>query len=171
MGRVFANGPGDLGSIPGRVIPKTIKMILDTSLLSNMRYISSILLSNMRYISRVKWSNPRKGVAPSSTPLCSSYWKRSLLVALDYGRQLYLLYLLCSAADAVSSGSWFIVFKVLTLNVAMIMFFLSQLQLCTLNIYAHTCTYVHSLAISTLLNFFLMEPNKELKKNKLWSES
>ena len=24
--RVFANGPGDLGSIPGRVIPKTLKV-------------------------------------------------------------------------------------------------------------------------------------------------
>ena len=23
VGRVFTNGPGDLGSIPGRVIPKT----------------------------------------------------------------------------------------------------------------------------------------------------
>ena len=34
VGRVFANGPGDLGSIPGRVIPKTLKMILDTSLLN-----------------------------------------------------------------------------------------------------------------------------------------
>ena len=32
MGRVFANGPGDLGSIPGRVIPKTLTMVLDTSL-------------------------------------------------------------------------------------------------------------------------------------------
>ena len=30
--RVFANGPEDLGSIPGRVIPKTLKIILDTSL-------------------------------------------------------------------------------------------------------------------------------------------
>ena len=29
---MFANGPGDLGSIPGRVIPKTLKMALDTSL-------------------------------------------------------------------------------------------------------------------------------------------
>ena len=27
-GRVFANAPEDLGSIPGRVIPKTLKMIL-----------------------------------------------------------------------------------------------------------------------------------------------
>ena len=36
--RVFANGPGDLGSIPGRVIPKTQKMVLDASLLSTIRY-------------------------------------------------------------------------------------------------------------------------------------
>ena len=28
--RVFANGPGDLGSILGRVIPKTQKMVLNT---------------------------------------------------------------------------------------------------------------------------------------------
>ena len=34
VGRVFANGPGDLGSIPGCVIPKTLKMVLDTSLLN-----------------------------------------------------------------------------------------------------------------------------------------
>ena len=38
MGRVFANGPGDLGSIPGCVIPKTFKMILDTYLLNTQRY-------------------------------------------------------------------------------------------------------------------------------------
>ena len=47
--------------------------------------------SNIRYVSRRKWSNPGKGVAPALTPRCSSYWKGSLLVALDYGRQLYLL--------------------------------------------------------------------------------
>ena len=33
----------------------------------------SLTLSNIRYVSRVKMSNPGKGVAPSSTPLCSSY--------------------------------------------------------------------------------------------------
>ena len=37
VGRVFANGPGDLGSIPGRVIPKTLKMVLDTSLLNTQQ--------------------------------------------------------------------------------------------------------------------------------------
>ena len=34
MNRVFANGPGDRSSIPGRVIPKTLKMVLDASLLN-----------------------------------------------------------------------------------------------------------------------------------------
>ena len=38
VGRVFANGPGDQGSIPGRVIPKTLKMVFDTSLLDTQQY-------------------------------------------------------------------------------------------------------------------------------------
>ena len=38
VGRVFASGPRDLGSIPGRVIPKTLKMVLDTSLLNTQQY-------------------------------------------------------------------------------------------------------------------------------------
>ena len=54
--RVLANRPGDLGSIPGRVIPKTLKMVLDSSFL---------ILSNIRYVSMVKWSNPGKGVVHS----------------------------------------------------------------------------------------------------------
>ena len=36
--RVFANDPGDLSSIPGRVIPKTQKMVLDASLLNTQHY-------------------------------------------------------------------------------------------------------------------------------------
>ena len=36
--RVFANGPGDLGSIPGRVISKTLKILLDTDLLNTQPY-------------------------------------------------------------------------------------------------------------------------------------
>ena len=38
VGRVFTNGPGDLGSIPGHVIPKTLKMVLDTPLLNIQQY-------------------------------------------------------------------------------------------------------------------------------------
>ena len=38
VGRVFANGPVDLGLIPGRVIPKTLKIVLDYSLLNTQQY-------------------------------------------------------------------------------------------------------------------------------------
>ena len=38
VGRVFSNGPGDRGSIPGRVIPKALKMVLDTYLLNIQQY-------------------------------------------------------------------------------------------------------------------------------------
>ena len=38
MVRVFAKGPGDQGLIPGQVIPKTLKMILDASLLISQHY-------------------------------------------------------------------------------------------------------------------------------------
>ena len=45
-------------------IPKTQKMVLDTSLLDTQHY---------KVLSSVKWSNPGKGVAPSPTLQCSSY--------------------------------------------------------------------------------------------------
>ena len=38
MSRVFINGPGDWGSIPGWVVPKTQKMVLDAALLSTQHY-------------------------------------------------------------------------------------------------------------------------------------
>ena len=34
---MLVNGPGDLGSIPGRVIPKTQKMAIDASSLNTQR--------------------------------------------------------------------------------------------------------------------------------------
>ena len=39
MSRVFANGPGGWGSVPGQVIPKTQKkIVLDAALLSIQHY-------------------------------------------------------------------------------------------------------------------------------------
>ena len=38
MVRVFANDPADLGSIPGRVKPKTQKILLDAILLKTQYY-------------------------------------------------------------------------------------------------------------------------------------
>ena len=72
--RVFANGPGDLVSIPGRVIPKTQKMVLDASLLNTQHY-------KVRIKGKVEQS--REGVAPSPTYWCSSYRKGCLRVTLD----------------------------------------------------------------------------------------
>ena len=38
VGRVFATGLGDLGSIPSYVMPKTLKIVFDTSLLNTQQY-------------------------------------------------------------------------------------------------------------------------------------
>ena len=73
----MSGGPVDLGSIPGRVIPKTQKMVLDASLLNTQHY-------KVRIKGKVEQS--REGVAPSPTHWCSSYRKGSLRVTLDYGR-------------------------------------------------------------------------------------
>ena len=82
MVRVFTNGPEGrgLGSIPGRVILKTKKMVLDSSLVNTHDYSVRI---------RGKWTNPGKGVVPSCTYLCSNYWKGRLCVILDYGQLTY----------------------------------------------------------------------------------
>ena len=78
------DGPGDLGWNPARVIPKTQKWYLMPPCLT---------LSIIRYGTRIKWSNPGKGVAPSTTPWCSSYRNGSLQVTLANGHQLYFLLL------------------------------------------------------------------------------
>ncbi len=56
IGRVLTNGPGDLGSIPGRVIPMTFKMVLDTSLL-NTQY-------KVRIKGKVEQSRERSSALP-----------------------------------------------------------------------------------------------------------
>ena len=38
MSRLFTHGPEDRGSIPGRVIPKTQKVVLDATLLNTHHY-------------------------------------------------------------------------------------------------------------------------------------
>ena len=54
MSRVFADGLGDQSLIPGQVIPKTQKMVLDAALLNIQQYKVMI-----------KSSNPGNEVAPS----------------------------------------------------------------------------------------------------------
>ena len=57
--RVFANGPGDWGSISGRVISKTQKMVRDTTLFNTRHY-------EVRFKNKMEKS--RNGVPPSPTP-------------------------------------------------------------------------------------------------------
>ena len=73
MNRMFANGTGDRGSNPGRVIPKTQKMVFDTALLSTQHYKVRI---KVKVEQSWEWSS-------SLTPQGSSYWKESLRVTLD----------------------------------------------------------------------------------------
>ena len=56
MSRVFANSPGDQGSIPGWVIPKIKKMVFDVTLLNTQHHKIRI---------KLKWENPENEVAPS----------------------------------------------------------------------------------------------------------
>ena len=59
MVRVFANGLGDLGSIPGRVIPKTQKIILDASLLNTKQY-------EVRIKGKVEQSREKSSALPNT---------------------------------------------------------------------------------------------------------
>ena len=63
MVRVFANGPGELGSIPGRVIPKTLKMVLDAS-----------LLNTQHYKERIKGKVEKSRERSSAFPYTLVYW-------------------------------------------------------------------------------------------------
>ena len=75
MSRVFANGLGDLGSFPGRVIPKTQKMVLDTALLNTRHY-------KVRIEGKVEQSREWSSAHPTPrwsralpTPRWKGYWK------------------------------------------------------------------------------------------------
>ena len=57
--RVCANGSEDLGSIPGRVILSTHKMVLDTSLFNTQHY-------NVRFKGKVEQSRERSGTFPKT---------------------------------------------------------------------------------------------------------
>ena len=56
-GRVFANGPGDQGSTPSQVISKTLKLVLDTSLLNTQHY-------KVRIKGKVEQSRERSSALP-----------------------------------------------------------------------------------------------------------
>ena len=66
--------------IPGQVISKTQKMVLDATLFNNHHYKERI---------KGKWNNPGKGVAPALTP-----WQLKWVV-LDYSHPTYVCVCVC----------------------------------------------------------------------------
>ena len=75
--RVFANCLGDLSSIPGQVIPKTFKMVLDTSLLNTRQY--KIRIKGKMEQSRERSSPPlHLGVVATEK---GAFWSLSTTVA------------------------------------------------------------------------------------------
>ena len=62
MSRVFANSPGDQGSIPGRVILKSQKMVLDAALLNTQHY-------KVRIMGKVEQSRERSSALPYTSVL------------------------------------------------------------------------------------------------------
>ena len=95
--RVFANCPGDLGSIPGRVIPKTLKMVLDTSLLNTQQY-------KVRLKGKVEHSKERSSGLPYSSVL--KLLKRELscrpfineYIAIDFRPYNIYDYIVCTTS-------------------------------------------------------------------------
>ncbi len=77
MGRVFTKGLRDWGAIPGRVIPKTQKMVLDTSLLNTQQYKVCIQ-------GKVEQSRERSSVLPQNLGVVAiekgAFWSSSTKV-------------------------------------------------------------------------------------------
>ena len=74
---------GLVGSISGRVIPHTQKIVFNGSLL---------IIQHYKVFLKSKVDNSGKAVVFALTPLCSSYWKGSLWVAFNNGLRLYLCF-------------------------------------------------------------------------------
>ena len=53
-----------------------------------------------------KWSNPGNGIVPSPTSRYSSYWKGSLLVINDQGRQLYFYIVIGPIHGSICNTFW-----------------------------------------------------------------
>ena len=91
---VYATWPKGRDSIPGRVLPKTQRLVLDSSLLNTQPYTVQI---------KGKWSNTGKLLAPLTSP-CSSYWNTSLRVAQLVYIYIYIYIYICMYIWQLSIG-------------------------------------------------------------------
>ena len=77
IARVFTKGPGDRGSIPGRVIPKSQNIVLDAPLLNTQHY--KVWIKGKEKQSRERSNALLYNLAIEKGPF-----------RFSYGRQLYL---------------------------------------------------------------------------------
>ena len=82
MNRVFSNGPGDWGSIPGRVIPKTQKMVLDAALLNIQHY--KVRIKGKVEQSR-EWSSALGSPSTKGANLLIQTFREGLLISCSIG--------------------------------------------------------------------------------------
>ena len=152
MGRVFANGPGDLGLIPGGVIPKTLKMVLDTSLLDTQQYKVGI---------KGKVEESREKSSVPATPQCSSYWKGSLMVALDYGCQLYIYIYIYIYIYLIKLYIFFLKLHLRNLDKCLFLFSTSNTYI-YIYIYLYIYIYIYKLNRVKRLNCSRIVPTRDL---------
>ena len=126
--------------------------------------LDAFLLNTQHYKVRIKGKveQSREGVASSPTPWCSSYRKGSLRVTLDYGRQLYLLYLCSMRIDVQVSvtftlyeGEMQICMLMLKIRHAKVMSHLTVSSHCK-HLHRYTCKFLVVISLFTLHLFYLL---------------
>ena len=123
-------------------------------------WILSLLFSDFR----ARWlkSIPRSFSTQMPGQMSIYNWYRDILVLVRYGNVLaHIMFVLCSAADALSSGWRFIVFKILILKDACLTMILYAWSMCHAYRVVQTNGINHNYGISNLHNDF----NKQVSIN------
>ena len=101
MSRVCTSGPVDRGSVSGRVIPKTQKMLLDSTLLNTQHY-------KVRIKSKVEQSWKRSSALPLHLGVVAiekgAFWSPSTKVANFTYFYKPLLYLICEKSSCLNQN-------------------------------------------------------------------
>ena len=123
-----------------------------------------LTFSNIRYVSRAKWSNPEKGVAASPTPRCCSYWKGSLLVALDMVANFIYLHIyriqhkqyVCTQLNAFKFRKMITYFYLIHINTYFIYIFYHIIHTYyTYYIYILNILYIHIISSTSLKSDYI----------------
>ena len=131
-----------------------------------------LTLNIIRYIPRVKWNNPGKWVVPSPAHQCTSNWKGSLWITLDYNQTTYYIYiereieiivcnLISSVGDINNSTKWILMFKMVKTKYIC-------LQLLWQNILYLWIGLIGIYGISTIVSYLMPNPLYTYILNMVW---